>query len=33
MILTLTRLGFWPAMVGSLTLYIGCVALIKMALR
>ncbi len=33
MILTLTRLGFWPAMVGSLALYIGCVALIKMALR
>jgi len=33
MILTLTRLGFWPAMVGSLSLYIGCVALIKMALR
>ena len=33
MILTLTRLGFWPAMAGSLTLYIGCVALIKLALR
>jgi hypothetical protein len=33
MILTLTRLGFWPAMVGSLTLYIGCVVLLKLALR
>ena len=33
MILTLNRLGFWPAMVGSLTLYIGCVALIKLAIR
>lgn len=33
MILTLGRLGFWPAMAGSLTLYIGCVALIKLAVR
>ena len=33
MILTLNRLGFWPAMVGSLTIYMGCVGLIKIALR
>lgn len=33
MILTLDRLGFWSAMTGSLTLYLGCVALIKLALR
>ena len=33
MILTLNRLGFWPAMAGSLTIYMGCVGLIKLALR
>ncbi len=33
MILTLNRLGFWPAMVGSLMLYMGCVGLLKLALR
>ena len=33
MILGVPRLGFWPAMAGSLVLYIGCVALLKLALR
>lgn len=33
MILTLNRLGFWPAMVGSLMIYMCCVGLIKIALR
>lgn len=33
MILGVERLGFWPAMVGSLTLYVGCVGLLKLALR
>ncbi|MGH7207560.1 MAG: DUF3147 domain-containing protein [Nitrospiraceae bacterium] len=33
MILTLNRLGFWPAMAGSLTVYICCVGLLKLALR
>lgn len=33
MILALPRLGFWPTMLGSLTLYMGCVGLLKMALR
>jgi hypothetical protein len=32
-ILSLNRLGFWPAMLGGLTLYIGCVTLLKLALR
>lgn len=30
---TLPRLGFWPAMVGGLTIYMGVVAVIKLALR
>jgi hypothetical protein len=25
--------GFWPAMIGSLTLYLGCVGLVKMVSR
>ena len=33
MILGVPRLGFWPAMVGSLVLYIGCVGLLRLALR
>lgn len=33
MILTLNRLGFWPAMAGSLMIYMCCVGLIKLALR
>lgn len=33
MILGVPRLGFWPAMAGSLVLYMGCVGLVKLALR
>ena len=33
MIVGVPRLGFWPAMVGSLALYMGCIAVIKLALR
>lgn len=33
MILGVPRLGFWPAMAGSLILYMGCVGLVKLALR
>ncbi|MBI4400907.1 MAG: DUF3147 domain-containing protein [Nitrospirae bacterium] len=33
LILTLNRLGFWFSMIGALTLYMGVVALIKLALR
>ena len=33
MILGLERLGFWPAMAGSLTLYMACVGLLKLALK
>ncbi|MBX3325652.1 MAG: DUF3147 domain-containing protein [Nitrospira sp.] len=33
MIVGIPRLGFWPAMVGSLVLYLGCVGLVKMMLR
>ena len=33
MILGVPRLGFWPAMVGSLVLYLGCVGLVKLVLR
>ena len=33
MILGVPRLGFWPAMVGSLALYLACVGLVKMVLR
>jgi hypothetical protein len=25
--------GFWPAMIGSLALYLGCVGLVKMVSR
>ena len=32
-IIALPRLGFWPAMVGGLTIYMGVVAVIKLALR
>lgn len=32
-ILTLNRLGFWPAMIGGLTVYMSCVGLLKLALR
>ncbi len=33
MIMGIPRLGFWPAMVGSLVLYMGCIGLVKMMLR
>jgi len=33
MIMGIPRLGFWPAMAGSLVLYTGCVGLVKMVLR
>lgn len=33
MIIGIPRLGFWPAMVGSLVLYIGCIGLVKLVLR
>ena len=33
MIATVPRFGFWPAMTGSLVLYLGCVGLVKMVLR
>ena len=33
MIMGIPRLGFWPAMAGSLVLYIGCIGLVKMVLR
>ncbi len=32
MILGIPRIGFWPAMVGSLVLYLGCVGLVKKVL-
>jgi hypothetical protein len=33
MITGVPRFGFWPAMIGSLVLYLGCVGLVKMVLR
>jgi hypothetical protein len=33
MIMGIPRLGFWPAMVGSLVLYMGCIGLVKMLFR
>ena len=33
MIVGVPRLGFWPAMAISLTLYMGCVGIPKLALR
>lgn len=33
MIVALNRLGFWPAMVGSLVIYMGCVGLLRLALK
>ncbi len=33
LIVAIHRLGFWPAMAGSLALYMGCVGLLKLALR
>ena len=33
MITGVPRFGFWPAMIGSLVLYLGCIGLVKMMLR
>lgn len=33
MIMGIPRLGFWPAMVGSLLLYMGCIGLVKVFLK
>ncbi len=33
LILTLNRIGFWPAMAGALTLYMTIIGLIKLAVR
>lgn len=33
MITGIPRLGFWPAMAGSLVLYIGCIGLVKVILK
>ncbi len=33
MIVGVPRLGFWPAMAVSMTLYMGCVGLVRLALR
>ena len=33
MILGVPRVGFWPAMAISMTLYIGCVGLVRLAIR
>ena len=33
MIVGVPRFGFWPAMVGSLTLYMSCVGLVRLFLR
>jgi hypothetical protein len=33
LILGIHRFGFWPTIAGSITLYMGCIGLIKLALR
>lgn len=33
MIMGIPRLGFWPTMVGSLVLYMGCIGLVKVFLK
>jgi uncharacterized membrane protein (GlpM family) len=33
MILAVPQVGFWPAMIGSLVLYLGCVGAVKMMTR
>jgi hypothetical protein len=33
MIVGVPRLGFWPAMAVSMALYMGCVGIVKLALR
>ena len=33
MIAGVPRFGFWPAMIGSVALYLGCVGLVKIGLK
>jgi hypothetical protein len=33
MIAAVPRFGFWPSMIGSLVLYLGCVGVVKVASR
>ncbi|MBX3308738.1 MAG: DUF3147 domain-containing protein [Nitrospira sp.] len=33
MIIGIPRLGFWPAMGGSLVLYLGCVGLVRLVIH
>lgn len=33
MIAGVPRFGFWPTMIGSLALYLGCVGLVKIGLK
>jgi len=33
MILVVPQVGFWPTMIGSLVLYLGCVGLVKLVIR
>ena len=33
MIIVVPRFGFWPAMIGSLAFYLGCVGLVKIVLK
>ena len=33
MIAAVPRFGFWPSMIGSLALYLGCVGLVKIVSR
>ena len=33
MIAGVPRFGFWPTMIGSLTLYLGCVGMVKLGLK
>jgi hypothetical protein len=33
MIAAVPRFGFWPSMIGSLVLYLGCVGIVKLGAR
>jgi uncharacterized membrane protein (GlpM family) len=33
MILAVPQVGFWPAMIGSVVLYLGCAGAVKMMIR
>ena len=33
MIVGVPRFGFWPAMIGSLALYMSCVGVVRLILR